>query len=415
MYIKRNYLFYIASEKGKTDGKLRLRIRWNGDSVFFNLGYRVDRSKWSTETQRCRNNSFHTKYKISSAVINKEIARYEEMADAAFAVFEEKDVIPTKDDMRQQMATLTARKPTEDENFFTIFDRFMDTEGKLNDWSEGTKKKMKTVRHHLYDFKPSLSVPELDNETLESFLQWLLSRGYRNTTIAKDLNVMRWYIRWLTKNGYYSGNVLQTFNPRIKNYDKEVVYLSWDELMHLYSMPIALKQMEYVRDVFCFQCFTGLRFSDVYTLTRDDIRDDCITIVTHKTVDLIRINLNKYSKAILDKYRDFPTRNNKALPVFANQVVNRELKELGRLAGLNEKIKMVYYKGSKRYEDTFAKWQLLTTHCGRRTFVVNAMYFGIPDDVIRSWTGHSSDQAMKPYKKVVDELKKQEMDKFNRD
>ena len=94
---------------------------------------------------------------------------------------------------------------------------------------------------------------------------------------------------------------------------------------------------------------------------------------------------------------------------------NHVVKQIVDSMSLDEKIRLVSYSGNKRIEEVFEKWQLLTTHCARRTFVVNAMYLGIPEDVIRSWTGHSDSNAMKPYKKVVDELKRSEMDKFNRD
>ncbi|NHQ68928.1 hypothetical protein HAV29_20350, partial [Elizabethkingia miricola] len=59
------------------------------------------------------------------------------------------------------------------------------------------------------------------------------------------------------------------------------------------------------------------------------------------------------------------------------------------------------------------KWQVLSTHAGRRTFVVNALRLKIPTVVIREWTGHKTEEAMRPYKKIVDELKSSEMSKFN--
>ena len=93
--------------------------------------------------------------------------------------------------------------------------------------------------------------------------------------------------------------------------------------------------------------------------------------------------------------------------------MNDYLKELGQICEINEPQKVVFYQGSKRRESVFPKWQLLTTHCGRRTFVVNALRLGIPSEVIIRWTGHSDFKAMKPYVKIVDELKKQSMAKFD--
>lgn len=65
------------------------------------------------------------------------------------------------------------------------------------------------------------------------------------------------------------------------------------------------------------------------------------------------------------------------------------------------------------YEEVYPKWALLTTHCGRRTFVVTALRLGIPVEVIMRWTGHSSFEAMKPYAKIVDEVKEKSMSRFD--
>ena len=69
------HIFLLDKEADKTDAKLRFRVRWGSNIVAFNVGFRVDVSKWSTETQRCKNNSTHGKKKVMASVINREINR----------------------------------------------------------------------------------------------------------------------------------------------------------------------------------------------------------------------------------------------------------------------------------------------------------------------------------------------------
>jgi integrase len=88
---------------------------------------------------------------------------------------------------------------------------------------------------------------------------------------------------------------------------------------------------------------------------------------------------------------------------------------MGQLAELNEPVRLVYFKGNKRCEEVHPKHELMTTHCGRRTFVVNALTLGVPAEVVMKWTGHSDYDSMKPYIEIVDKLKASEMTKFNRD
>lgn len=56
---------------------------------------------------------------------------------------------------------------------------------------------------------------------------------------------------------------------------------------------------------------------------------------------------------------------------------------------------------------------IVQQHVARRTFVVTALYLGIPAEVIMRYTGHSSFSAMKPYVAIVDELKRKSMDLFD--
>lgn len=132
-----------------------------------------------------------------------------------------------------------------------------------------------------------------------------------------------------------------------------------------------------------------------------------------KTADSISIELNDITKAILDKYKDIPFKDNKALPNYTNQAMNRDLKELCKLAEINDPIRITSYKGNVRIDEIHPKWELVGTHTGRRSFVVNALSLGIPPNVVMKWTGHSDYKAMKPYIDIVDSIKASSMTKFN--
>lgn len=84
MNIKRTTTFLLDKEKGKPDSKLRYRIKWNGNTVAFNIGYRVDNNKWVAEAQRCKVNTTHGKKKVPASTINAEINRFEELINDAF-------------------------------------------------------------------------------------------------------------------------------------------------------------------------------------------------------------------------------------------------------------------------------------------------------------------------------------------
>ena len=72
---------------------------------------------------------------------------------------------------------------------------------------------------------------------------------------------------------------------------------------------------------------------------------------------------------------------------------------------INEPIRITSYKGNVRIDEIHPKWELVGTHTGRRSFVVNALSLGIPPNIVMKWTGHSDYKAMKPYIDIVDSIK----------
>ena len=421
MHIKRGIKFNLHKRKAGDTKNLavRMRVTLRGEQpIDFPTGHNIDLEYWDSDNGRATGKTadeINRTIDEYRAVMNEIFARYELIEKRIPTPGEVKDLF---NDMIGQKTALTDGLPGDDADFFKIFDLFVSSESERNQWTTGTMQKFHALRNHLTGFDPRLSFYSITESKLQEYAKYLTQNGLRNTTLAKNLALLRWFLRWAAKKGYYSGNAHATFRPKIKGVDgnsKEIIYLTEDEIKKLQSYEFTSGQhyLERVRDVFLFCCFTGLRYSDAAKLTREDVKEDHIEIVTQKTSDGLRIELNKHSRAILEKYAGEKFSRNLALPVISNQKMNDYLKELGQLCEINEPQKVVYYRGSKRCESVFPKWQLLTTHCGRRTFVVNALRLGIPSEVIIRWTGHSDFKAMKPYVKIVDDLKKQSMAKFD--
>lgn len=301
-----------------------------------------------------------------------------------------------------------------------VFPIFIEQQGRANNWTEVTGNKFRALAAHIEDFRPGLLMQDVDDGLLTDYMAYMLEElGFKNTTLDKQLAFFRWFLRWAAAHGFYSGKSYETFHPHIKGINpssREIIYLSRDEVRQImsYTPPPNRDYLGRVRDVFIFCCFSGLRYSDVAKLRRCDVHDGYISVVTQKTADALRIELNTHSAAILAKYRDDTAEpTSPALPVPCNVRMNKYLKELGEAAGLNQMTRTLTFHGNERVEGYVPKWQLLTTHVARRTFVVTALQLGIAPEVIMRWTGHNSYESMKPYIAIVDELKRRSMAKFD--
>ncbi|MBQ7269660.1 MAG: integrase catalytic domain-containing protein [Bacteroidales bacterium] len=192
-----------------------------------------------------------------------------------------------------------------------------------------------------------------------------------------------------------------------------MVYLTREDIVKLRRLQLTSRYLERVRDVFLFCCFSGLRYSDARNLRKCDIKGDHLEVTTIKTGDSITIELNKVTNEIIRKYKDVFIPDGKALPCSSNQAMNKRLKILCRMAGLDDDVRITQYRGGERKDFFFHKWQRICTHTGRRTFIVQALSLGIPPSVVMKWTGHSSYRAMQPYIDIVDAEKARSMEKFN--
>jgi len=394
-----NILFYIANNY------LRCQVRFDGKKATFNVGYKTDPTKWSPETQRCVRNTYH--FGVPAAEINEAIMTFE---DAITEHVKHQDA--TIDTLKNAVAELQGKGSRFDgSNVQDLSEKFMIEVSQLHSWSAGTIKKWKTIRKRLASAHID-NISQFSEETLTDYVRNLIADEMNNTSIRREIKFLFTFLRWCKKRKFYDGDVYENFDARFKIADNVVIYLSWDELKKLYDFDFGAKyNLAHVRDVFCFQCFTSLRYSDVKQLKKKNITDK-INVVTQKTSELVTIELNDYSREILERYKDNPSEF--ALPVISNQKMNKDLKIIGEMVGFDENITKVWYSGGKRHETTYKKYELLTTHCGRRTFVVNALYLGIPERVVRSWTGHADSRSMNPYVALVEELKANEMAKFNK-
>ena len=426
MNIKRNIIFTLESRK--KDGVLivenvpiRMRVNFASKRIEFTTGYRIDAAKWDSDKQRVRNGCTN-KLKQSASEINASLLGYYTEVQEIFKKFEVEEIMPTPEQIKEVFNAL--HKPIEEVKqrkstpnaFYKAFDEFVRDCGQQNDWTDSTYEKFAAVKNHLMNFRDGLTFDFFDEKGLNDYVTYLRDvKEMRNSTIGKQLSFLKWFLRWAFKKGLHQNNAYDSYKPKLKSTQKKIIFLTWEELNKLreFEIPAAKQALDRVRDVFLFQCFTGLRYSDVFNLRKSDIKGDHIEVTTVKTSDSLIIELNNHSKAILEKYKDVAFEDDKVLPVITNQKMNDYLKELAELAGIDEPVRQTYYRGNERIDEVTPKYALLGTHAGRRTFICNALALGIPPQVVMKWTGHSDYKAMKPYIDIADDIKANAMSKFN--
>ena len=420
--VKYKVLFCLHRHDRELDPQLQCRIKW-GSSRFIvtvNTGYRVNPERWDSEQQRCSPGSFHGARRVPAATINAEIFRYASVVDEVFTEFSRQGVFPSVPDVRaagQARLSYQSEVPAS-EDVFAAFDQFCMEQGTKNAWTDGTHTKWRVFRRHLAAWRPGLHWSDFDDAGLTSFVTYLREkRGHKNSTVRRMLSFLRWFLGWAVSKGYYSSEAFRDFRPKFRGQDlRPVIFLTWEELMRLWEWQPETEPvlMEQVRDIFCFCCFTSLRFSDVMNLCWPDVGPESFKLTTVKTAEPLEIQLNRWSSELLWRYVDAGLPGERVFPLISNQVFNRNLHDLCHICEIDEPVHVTWYRGSERFDEVHPKWELVSSHCGRRTFICNALAMGISPTVVMQWTGHEDYKAMRPYIAVSQDTKAEAMALFDK-
>ena len=452
MKIKRNASFSLFTYgKDKDKYQIRFRVTFNSQRIDLATGCQVSSPRWWDEENELVKSGYAGPKGESDLAINNELRNIKDQMDMVFKFYEINEKIPTPSEViakyKERVSGVMPKRPEPEKkkreekpkskDFWECFDQFLAEAGEKNAWTPATVEKMEALRVDLKAFNKTIKFDDLTESWFTAFVVYLRDSkklrtprkkkgdredydheditGLRNSTIDKKLGYFRWFLNWATDKGYNTNRAYKSFRPTLKQTQRKVIFLTKEEIAKVRAVELSGDNayLDPVRDVFIFCCFSGLRHSDANNLRRSDIKGDHIEITTVKTADSISIELNDITKAVLEKYKDVPFKDNKALPNLINQAMNRDIKELCKLAGINEEIRITTYKGSTRTDTVYHKWEKVGTHTGRRTFIVNALSLGIPPSVVMKWTGHSDYKAMKPYIDIVDSIKAESMTKFN--
>ncbi|RPE05795.1 site-specific integrase [Chitinophaga lutea] len=259
-------------------------------------------------------------------------------------------------------------------------------------FSFGSYKNYKTTLSYLKEFVPAFcaikDIPllEVNYKFCEAYYTFLTTEKPCTSNGAnKHIQRLKKIINYALRAGYIKSNPTATFSLQFKPVEKQV--LSWEEIIKIKNLPISRSVIDQVRDVFIFQCFTGLAYSDVKRLRPADIQpmqegELWIKMRRQKTNISFSIPLLEPALDVLGKYLNDGEKYSPVFPVLSNQKMNDYLKVIQELAGISKN---------------------LTTHLARHSFATSvALNNGVPIDTVSKMLGHTNLKTTQVYAKVMD-------------
>lgn len=269
---------------------------------------------------------------------------------------------------------------------------------------------VRSIRHALHQFtlfeqtvRREYDFQDIDMAFYYDFTAYLKRKGYSVNSVGKCIRQFKALLHTAELDGLAVNPAWKRKQFKGTRIEVDSIYLTLEDIRKMMAADLSDLDPEYekARDIFMVGVWTAQRISDYNHIRKEDFEPltingkeiTSLNIRQRKTGAKVSIPCNAPLKAILEKY-DYH------LPRLRDQVINRDIKEVARRAGLTSLVEIETTKGGVPKKERFEKWQLVYSHTARRTGATLMYLAGIDIYDIMRITGHSTPAMVKRYIKA---------------
>lgn len=304
--------------------------------------------------------------------------------------------------------------------FFNYVDTFLEQAKK--DKGHEFSNSFGTVINKLREFDPDITFEKINKKFYRDFVNYLQSQNLAANSIGSIIRDLKRMLNKATDDDINKNKDFEDF--KVISEDVYNIYLTEQEIENIYNIEltdeivlqaqtwelkpgeklfISKSNIQRQREalhraklLFVVGCWTGLRVENYLNIDphiQVDIEHNLLHAIANKNGPKLKIPLHRIVRDIYSKY---------GMPeTISQQKLNKQIKVLGRLAGITEKVIFTRTKGGKREEYVKKKYELITSHTARRSFASNLLVRGIPKQYIMAVTGHQKESSFNKYTKAV--------------
>lgn len=265
---------------------------------------------------------------------------------------------------------------------------FMSREIEMGHLKSSTKKNHYSTLKVLSLYKSNLSIHELTYTFLCDFEAFLLGRNYHVNTISKHMRYLKRYVNLAINKDLFDIVKYPFRKYKIHTIESPRIHLTPEELKKLEDLDLnKRKGLRKSLDIFLFCCYTGLRFSDIAAIRRENFQyiDGKLWLIFSSIKTKIDVRLPIYllfeGKAVIiyKKYDMIPSFFN--IDINSNSNINKQLRTISQLAGIKKNISF---------------------HTARHTNATLLLYNGAHITTVQKLLGHKSVKTTEIYSKIMD-------------
>lgn len=266
---------------------------------------------------------------------------------------------------------------------------FMKDEIMHSNLKESTMKNHLSTLQVLCLYNKDLAFRDMNFNFLCDFEYFLLKQEYHRNTIAKHMKHLKRYINLAINKDLFELDKYPFRKYKIKYQESKRTHLTPEELGRLENLRLdKQRSLRRCLDMFLFSCYTGLRFSDIVSITKENflVIDDKIWLVYSSVKTDVGVRLPLFllfegkSVPIYERYKSSP-RTLFGVPLSSNSNINKQLRRISRMAGFEKKVSF---------------------HTARHTNATLLLYNGANITTVQKLLGHKSVRTTEIYSNIMD-------------
>jgi len=368
-----------------------MSITYNGIRIQTTINEKIDEKHWNKKKQRLKGSS------TEAFNVNSYLDKIENTARDIHYKFKLEAITPTKQQFKEKLSQKLNGVNTS-LTFYGFVDEFIK--------NSKNSKKPSTTKEYIYTLEDLKSFEKhnkrridwdtLDMQFYESYMDYQYNvKGNSQNLFGKRIKTIKTFLNDATKKNINKHLMFYGFKVLKKRSDN--IYLNEDDLKKIYKLDLSKnKRLERVRDLFIVGCRTGLRFSDLISLRKEDITKEGIRFQSDKTEQVLNTVIIEETQEILEKY-DYQ------LPKISRTNLNKYIKEIGKLADISEVSHKDTFKSGKAISKKLKKYERISSHTARRSFATNMYKREFPIYYLMKITGHKKESDFLNYIKVTNE------------
>lgn len=407
---KVNYYLQKVSKETKTYHFILVSVAWNNKRVRTTLKINIDTNLWDEKKQRAKASSKNPR------LINDKLDEIRQVLKVLYDETEgELKRVPTVKEVKNVLDAVVKNKEIKKRTqkndkellFLEAFEEFIkDTESGKRLSNDGkrilhsTITSYYTTRNHIVEMmKPNkikkLTFNDIDENFFSNLVEYLSNKLISNNSQGRLIKIVKTFMHYGLEKGLHTNH---KFIKNLKVFNEETTHVALNEaeLESIENLQDLSLKLQKVRTMLLLQCYSGLRYSDLMNLKKENIdyKERIITIYTIKTKEPLKIPMTSKLEAIVKDFISLKT-------AISAQKYNDYIKDLCLLAGIVTPIQLTHYIGNKRVDTVLEKYKIISSHTGRRTFVTLSIKKAIPEDIIMLVTGHKSKSSFQRYVRIT--------------